>query len=97
MLKVEVHSGYSGQRGAYVLEDGSLRWEGEDGWPEPFGRGPNIDGVELDRGILATDDLRGGWIECGPDPERWLRRLLGFLDMRGHVFARVVEDASSAR
>ena len=36
-----------------------------------------------DRGILASDDFRDGWIEPGPDPERWLRRVPGFLAMRG--------------
>ena len=95
MLRVAVTSLYGGLLGAYVLDDGVLRWEGER--RDPFASHEQvIEGRVLRRAILAEDGP-GTWITPEDDPERWLRRLPGFLAMRGHMTAEVVRDERQPR
>lgn len=79
MLKVAITSLYEGLLGEWVLDRGELRWESKGG--NPFGER-----------ILATD-TPGEWITLQENPERWMRRLPGYLALRsGHLTAEITED-----
>ncbi len=93
MLRVAVTSAYSGLLGSYVLDDdGAVTWEWDRNWSDrsrSFEERPTH--AFADRPILARDEP-GEWIVFDDDPERFVRRLPGFLAMRGHMTAEITLD-----
>ncbi len=93
MLEVAVWC-YGQRSGSYVLTSTGVEWRGSR--PEALADYSTIlpDGTRLERAILKTDDYRDGWITPEDGPEEWLRRLPGFLAMRGVTNARIVADST---